>query len=216
VGGDSDLADERFDVPIIKTETLFDGSVWSVQRHEFRYRREILAREFVDHTGAVAVLALDKQERIVLIRQYRHPIGMRNWEIPAGLLDVADESPLDAAKRELAEEADLEARDWAVLSEFVTSPGGSNEAIRIYLARDVNPSEIPFERGAEEADIEVRWVDLDEAVDAVLDRRLQNPSLVVAVLTASVERSRNWQGLASVAEPWNRRPANGPRGHGTG
>jgi len=204
MAGERILADEPFDVAIEKSDIVFTGSVWTVQRDEFRYGDETLVREFVNHTGAVAVLAMDERGRILLIRQYRHPIGMRNWEIPAGLLDVADESPLAAAKRELAEEADLEARDWAVLAEFVTSPGGSNEAIRIYIARDVGPVASAFERRAEEADIQVRWVDLDHAVDAVLGRQIQNPLLVISVLAASAERARGWSGLASADEPWER------------
>ncbi len=216
MGGDHGLADERFEVPLEKAETPYRGPVWSVQRDTFRYGNETLVREFINHPGAVAVLAIDDRERILLIRQYRHPIGMRIWEIPAGLLDVRGENPLDSAKRELAEEADLEAREWTILSDFVASPGSSDEAIRIFLARDVRGLDTPFSRSAEEADIEIRWVELDDAVDAVLARRLRNPSLVVAVLAANAERSRGWRDRAPVDEAWSHRLASDPTGHGAG
>ena len=114
---------------------------------------------------------------MLLIKQYRHPVRTREWEIPAGLLDVDGEDPLAAAQRELAEEADLVAAEWAVLADFVTSPGGSDEAIRIYLARGLSATPEAFAREDEEADMELRWVPLDECVDAVLARRVQNPSL---------------------------------------
>jgi ADP-ribose pyrophosphatase len=159
----------------------------------------------MDHPGAVAVLAMDDDERVLLIRQYRHPVRSRDWEIPAGLLDVDGEEPFAAAQRELAEEADLKAGRWDVLVDFLNSPGGSNETIRVYLARDV--SEVPaFERSEEEADIEVRWVPLDDAVDAVLARRVQSPSLVVGVLAAVASRARNWTTLAPADIPWERHP----------
>ena len=162
------LADEPAEVEIIRTERAFHGRVWDVRRDEFAYNGASIVREYVDHTGAVAVLALDDDDRMLLIKQYRHPVRMRDWEIPAGLLDIAGEDPLTAAQRELAEEADLAAAQWDVLGEFTTSPGGSDEAIRIYLARGLTATAEAFDRDEEEADIEVRWASLDEVVDAVL------------------------------------------------
>src|SRR5690606_21419645 len=169
------------------------------------YGGETIVREYMDHTGAVAILALDDQDRVLLIKQYRHPVRARDWEIPAGLLDIAAEDALPAAQRELAEEADLVASEWNVLAEFYTTPGGSDEAIRIYLARGLSPASEAFDRTAEEADIEVRWAPLDEVVDAVLDRRLQNPSLVVGALAAHASRARQWRTLAAADAPWPRR-----------
>ena len=163
-------------------------------------------REYVDHTGAVAILAIDENDRVLLIKQYRHPVRAREWEIPAGLLDISGEHPLVAAQRELAEEADLVASEWNVLSEFSTSPGGSSEAIRIYLARGLSATAEAFAREAEEADMELRWVPLDDCVDAVLARRVQNPSLVLAVLAAHASRARGWVTLGSADEPWPRHP----------
>ena len=201
-----ELADERIDLPIVSSEVVFEGAIWDVRRETFDYNGDQITREFVDHTGAVSVLAVDDEDRVLLIRQYRHPIRSREWEIPAGLLDVADEDPLEAAKRELAEEVDLSADSWSVLSDYVTTPGGNNEAIRVYLARGLTDTDA-FAREDEEAGIEKRWVPLDEALDAIVARRVQNPSLVVAVYAAFVARSRGWSTLAPADAPWPQREA---------
>ncbi|WP_187976588.1 NUDIX hydrolase [Mycetocola sp. JXN-3] len=191
--------------PIASSEAVFEGAVWNIRRDVIRYPGGDITREYMDHTGAVAVLVLDDQERVLLIRQYRHPIRTRDWELPAGLLDIAGEDPLIGAQRELAEEADLAATDWSLLSEFATSPGGSDEVIRIYLARGI--SDLPaFEREAEEADIEKLWIPLEEAVEAALDRRIQNSLLVVGVLAAEASRRRGWASLGDAHEPWTRHP----------
>jgi ADP-ribose pyrophosphatase len=202
------------DVPehptVVERETLHSGRVWDVVAETFQYNGGSITREVLVHPGAVAVLALDDEERVLLIRQYRHPVRAREWEIPAGLLDVDGEPPLEAAQRELAEEADLAAERWNVLADFLNSPGGSDETIRIYLARGVS-AVAAFDRTEEEADIEVRWVPLDEALDAVLARRVQAPSLVVGVLAAAASRARGWATLAPGDEPWLRHPkAGGP------
>lgn len=200
------LADEPTEVEVRSSELVFDGMVWGIRRDVFDYHGEDITREYMDHTGAVAVFAMDENDQVLLIQQYRHPVGMREWEIPAGLLDVEGEDPLVAAQRELAEEVDLEARDWKVLAEFATSPGGSDEVIRIYLARGLSSTGEAFERTAEEADIVVRWAPLDELVTAVLERRIQNPSLCIAVLAASAAERRNWDTLGDANAPWTRHP----------
>jgi len=200
------IADESFSPEVLSTEVPFEGKIWDIRRDEFLYNGEKITREYVAHTGAVAILALDDQDRVLLIKQYRHPVRHREWEIPAGLLDVRGEQPLAAAKRELAEEADLVAEQWNVLGEFYTSPGGNNEAIRIYLARGISAAESTFDRTDEEADMEVRWVALDEIVDAILSRRVQNPSLIVGVLSARVARENGWSQLGAADEPWPRHP----------
>jgi 8-oxo-dGTP pyrophosphatase MutT (NUDIX family) len=198
----SELADEPVELPLVSSEVVFDGAIWDVRRETFDYNGTPITREFVDHTGAVAVLAMDDEGRILLIRQYRHPIRRREWEIPAGLLDLEGEDPLAAAKRELAEEVDLQAEEWGVLSDYVTTPGGNNEAIRIYLARGLSATPDAFAREEEEADIETRWVTLDEALDAVVARQVQNPSLVVGVYAAAASESRGWCSLAPADAPW--------------
>jgi 8-oxo-dGTP pyrophosphatase MutT (NUDIX family) len=204
------LADEPVELPLRASERVFDGRVWDIRRDTFELGGRPIVREYVDHPGAVAVLALDDRDRVFLIRQYRHPIRTRDWEIPAGLLDVAGEDALAAAQRELAEEGDLAASEWAVLVDFFTSPGGSDEAIRIYLARGIRATEHSFEREDEEAHMDTRWVDLDECVDAVLARRVQNPSLAVGVLAAHTARSRGWQSLGPADAAWPGRST--PRG----
>ena len=183
--------------------------VWDVRRDTFDFNGHSITREYVDHTGAVGVLAIDDDDSVLLIRQYRHPVRRREWEIPAGLLDIAGEDALIGAKRELAEEADIQAAEWAVLSDYQTSPGGSTEAIRVYLARGLSAVSHDFEREAEEADMEVRWVPLDDLVDAVLARRVQNSLTVIAALTAHAARSRGWATLAPADAPWPRRPRTG-------
>lgn len=202
------LEDDLAPAPVVVSGVVFAGKIWDVRRDEFEYNGSPIVREYLDHPGAVAILALDTHDRVLLIKQYRHPVRAREWELPAGLLDEFGESPLDGAKRELAEETDVAADDWAVLSEFYTSPGGSDEVIRIYLARGLTELPDPFERVHEEADMEIRWVSLDDCVDAVLERRIQNPSLVIGVLAAQAARSRGWASLGPADAPWPRHPSN--------
>jgi 8-oxo-dGTP pyrophosphatase MutT (NUDIX family) len=181
---DSVLVDEPFSPPIVSTELDFAGRVWDVRRDVFQYTDHELTRDYVDHPGAVAVLVLDDDGRALLIQQYRHPIRSRDWEIPAGLLDVENEDPLAAAQRELAEEVDLVASDWSELVTVYSSPGGSNELIRVFLARGISATESSFDRHEEEADIVVRWAPLDEIRAGVLAGRLRNSILAIAVLAA--------------------------------
>lgn len=200
------LSDELFEPEIADSRVVYDGAIWDVRKETFHYNDAQITREYVDHTGAVGVLALDDEDRVLLIRQYRHPVRYREWEVPAGLLDIHGEDPLTAAKRELAEEADVEADEWNVLADIFTSPGGNDEAIRIYLARSVRPTAQAFAREAEEADIETVWVPLDDVVDAVLKRRLHNAPLSVAVLSAHAARAKGWISLGAADEPWQSHP----------
>ena len=202
----SELRDDPVSPEVLESDVVFDGRVWDIRRDTFVLEGDTITREYMDHTGAVAVLALDERDRVLLIKQYRHPIRMRDWELPAGLLDIHGESPLVAAQRELAEEADLVAESWDLLAEFMTSPGGSNEVLRVYLARGVSAAPEVFARAEEEAGIELRWVPLDEVVDAVLSRTIQNSILSIAALAAQAGRSRGWQTLADANEPWTRHP----------
>ncbi|MFN3708085.1 NUDIX domain-containing protein [Microcella sp.] len=184
------LADEAHEVPIAASDVVFDGAVWDVRRERFAYGDGALVREFVAHTGAVAVLAIDDDDRMLAIQQYRHPIRERNWELPAGLLDVDGEDPLEAAKRELAEEADLTARHWQPLISLHTTPGGSDEIIHVFRATGLAAAAEAFDRDGEEADIVTRWVAVDEAVDAVLAGRTRNGIFMAAVLAEHAHRTR--------------------------
>lgn len=185
------LADEAHSVEVLDSDVVFDGKVWDIRRERFAYGDTELVREFVEHPGAVVVLAMDAEQRILLIQQYRHPIQTRDWELPAGLLDIAGEDPVVAAQRELAEEVDLVAEHWETLLTLHTTPGGSDELITVYLATGLSPADDIFEREAEELDIVLRWTPLDEAVDAVLDGRVRNGILIAAVLAAHARRSRS-------------------------
>lgn len=200
------LRDDPTAVEVTSRETVYRGNVWNIDKDSFLLDGESITREYMAHTGAVAILALDERDRVLLIKQYRHPIRARDWELPAGLLDIQGESALRAAQRELAEEADLWADSWALLSDFATSPGGSNEVIRIFLARGVSATQTPFPRTEEEAGIEVQWVALDDIVDAVLSRDLQNSILIIAALSAHAARARGWRSLGDPEAPWPRHP----------
>jgi len=203
------LRDDPVQLVVTESSRVFDGRVWGVRRESFELADQSITREFLDHTGAVAVLALDEWGRALLIKQYRHPARVREWELPAGLLDTAGESPLAAAQRELAEEADVAATNWSVLSDFMTSPGGSNEAVRVYLARGISATSAIFTRTEEEAEIVTRWIPLDDIVQAVLARRVQNSILVVAALSAAASLARGWRSLGDADAPWPRHPAAG-------
>ncbi len=168
---------------------------------------EPVVRQYTRHPGAVAVVVMrgeEGAEEILLLRQYRHPVNASLWEIPAGLLDIPGEDSLVAAERELAEEADLKAARWDVLVDFFTSPGGSTEPLRVFLARDLETTETSFEREDEEATMEYAWVSLSDALDWVLAGRLHNPSTVIGILSAHAARGRGWEGLREPGAPWLR------------
>jgi ADP-ribose pyrophosphatase len=163
----------------------------------------VAERDYLRHVGAVGVVALDEAERVVLVCQYRHPVGRMLWELPAGLIDVDGEALVDAAARELAEEADLLAGRMDLLVDLHPSPGCSNEIIRLYLARDLSP--VPegerHDRTHEEAGMTVRRFPLDEAISMALGGAITNASCVVGVLATARARDRGWSTLRPVDEP---------------
>lgn len=180
-----ELRDEPYGVEGIDTRTGYTGQVWDVVEDRFRYGDSELVRHYVDHPGAVAVVAIDDDGRVLLLQQYRHPLQARDWEIPAGLRDVPGEAPVETAKRELAEEADLTAATWAPLGAFALSPGGSNEIIHVFLASGLEATPEPYPRNAEEADIRVEWLPLDDALAAVRDGRFRNATTAIGLLGAA-------------------------------
>ena len=166
-------------------------------------------RDVVEHPGAVGILALDEQERVLLVSQYRHPVGHRLLEAPAGLLDVPGEAYHDAAVRELYEEGHVRARDWRVLVDAFTSPGMTTESIRVYLARGLEhvPDDDRHVGHAEEADMPVVWAPLPDVVAAVLAGRLHNAVLCLAVLAAWTARhGAGYDALRPVDAPWPTAP----------
>jgi len=188
--GSGHLRDEEFQPEILVSDTVFEGAVWDVRSDRFRYNDGEITRHYVDHPGAVAVVAIDDQDRVLLIQQYRHPIRHRDWELPAGLLDIEGEDVLVAAQRELAEETDLAAEHWEPLLSTFTTPGGSDEVVHFFLATGLSAAHSTHMRLDEEADIRAEWVPLADAVAAVLDGRMRNALLVGGVLAASLRRAR--------------------------
>jgi 8-oxo-dGTP pyrophosphatase MutT (NUDIX family) len=165
---------------------------------------ESLRRDVVVHPGAVGVICLDEDDRVLVVSQYRHPVGHRMVEPVAGLLDVEDEDYRDAAARELFEEGAVRATSWHVLVDATSSPGMTSEAIRIYLARGV--SEVPagerYVGHGEEAHMQVSWEPIDDLVAGIMAGRLHNPVMVMGVLAAATSRRNGWAGLRPADEPW--------------
>lgn len=166
------------------SELLVDAPILALRRDQVVMPGgETADREIVEHFGAVAVVAVRGTE-IAMVRQYRRSAGRRLWELPAGLLDIAEEDPLDCARRELAEEAGLAAADWSLLVDMFTSPGVFDEAVRIYLARDLSEVDRPVAEH-EEADMEFAWIPLDEARGKVMAGEINNAIAVAGIMTAA-------------------------------
>lgn len=203
------IADQPSPHEVTASEVVWSGRIVDmIKDHVIVVEgQEPVVREYTRHPGAVAVVVLRGEsggEEILLERQYRHPVKAELWEIPAGLLDIPGEDPRIAAERELAEEADLVADRWDVLVDYFTSPGGSTEPLRIFLARDLRAADEVFDREDEEATMEYAWVRLDDALTMVLDGRLHNPSAVIGVLATHAARGRGWSGLRPADAPWLR------------
>ncbi|MCA1271094.1 NUDIX hydrolase [Streptomyces rubiginosohelvolus] len=194
---------------VTATVTPFTGNKTSVRTDQVVMPDgSVHGRDYQVHPGSVAVLAIDDEDRVLVLRQYRHPVRHRLWEIPAGLLDIPGENPLHAAQRELYEEAHVKAENWRVLTDVYTTPGGCDEAVRIFLARDL--SEAEGERYAvaeEEADMEQARVPLDELVRSVVAGDLHNNCLVVGVLALTAVRAGDGvDSLRRAEAPWPARP----------
>lgn len=189
------LVDQPFTWPVIRSRDLHrDGWVVAMREdvitrpdhpdHEF-------ARVVVEHPGAVIVLAVDADERVLCLRQYRHPSAHVFVELPAGLRDAGDEPAVETAERELREEAELSAGSWRQLLSTYPSAGLTNEVHEIFLARDLSyASRGDFEMVHEEAEMEVLWVPVDDLIDAVLDGRVRQGPLAQAVLAYDAHRRR--------------------------
>lgn len=184
---------------VVHSELLLDAPIIGVRRDTITTATGEAKREIVEHFSAVAVAAV-RNNHVMMIRQYRHGVGRHLWEIPAGLLDMVGEDPLDAARRELAEEAGLRASSWHLLGDVVTSPGFSEEMCRIYLAEDLDDDISGFdlpEAEFEEAEIETRWVPIPEAIEWVQTGVVENSVATIALLHLSAGTRRD------VSEPFN-------------
>ncbi len=200
------LADSPESWPVSSSETVHStGRVISVRRDQVVPPNggDAFVRDVVVHPGAVGVVALDPDNRMLLVRQYRHPVGYRLLEPPAGLLDVSGEAYRLGAERELWEEAATKAADWRVLVDAFTSPGLTNEAVRIFLARDLSEAPEVYERLHEEADMETAWAPLVDVVGAVLAGDLHNPILVMGALAAwTALNGPGFDNLRPADAPW--------------
>lgn len=199
---------------VVSSSTPYEGRIISV-------RRDIVAmpgnttsqRDVVVHPGAVAIVALRGEPlEVLLVTQYRHPVGRNLEELPAGLLDIEGEPSINAARRELAEEAGLAATTWQVLVDSLASPGMTDEGIRIYLARDLSECEQDVQEH-EELVMTTHWLPLADAVDRALAGELENATAVIGVLAAAEAARRDFQGLREVTAPWRARPAAAPAAH---
>jgi 8-oxo-dGTP pyrophosphatase MutT (NUDIX family) len=192
--------------PVTGSETLYVGRVMALRRDEVVMPGgRTLAREVVEHPGAVAVVPLDDDGRVVMIHQYRHPLRRRLWELPAGLLDEPAEDPVATARRELREETGLEAADWSLLVDVSGSPGLIDETVRVYLARELTAVDRPAGVDNEEAVLEFDRVPLADAVGRVLAGQIVNGPTSAGLLAAHAVLS----GAARqrpLDAPWPDRP----------
>jgi 8-oxo-dGDP phosphatase len=193
------------DFETVDSETVYVGKIFALRSDEVRMPGgNIAKREVVEHYGAVAILAMDHDGNVVMVYQYRHPVGRRLWELPAGLLDLGGEPPHVTAARELEEEAGLFAQDWRVLVDLVSTPGFSDEGVRVYLATGLTDVGRP-DAHDEEADLVVRWFPLDEAVRMVISGEIVNTIAVSGILAAHAVRD-DIESLRSVDADWIDKP----------
>ena len=224
-GTSMELRDEAFNYPVEDHQLIYQGNVFDFVTDKVQLHADEPAakRDYLAHPGAVAIAAVrpvvgeDPSSReiadweILLVRQYRHPVRAFLWEVPAGLLDHAGEDRVSAAKRELWEEANLKAENWRVLVDFFTSPGGSSEHLRVFLARGISEATGKrFEACEEERDMETAWFSLEQAREALFSGRLHNPSAMASILAVIAALRQGWGGLREADFPFHPDPLNIP------
>jgi ADP-ribose pyrophosphatase len=171
---------------VLDTNLKYSGKIVSVRVDTVREPDGSEAdREVVEHVDAVAIVALDEQHRVLLIRQYRQPFKQYLWELPAGLCDQPGEPAWDTARRELAEETGLEAEQWSTLVDLRPSPGMSTETVRIYQACQLTKQERAGDAEGEETDLQSKWLTLSDAVQEVFAGRITNGLAVAGLLAAA-------------------------------
>lgn len=196
------LSDRSQDFEVVQSISEFVGRIWYVRRDTVVLSAgEQVVRDYIVHPGAVGVIALNDNNEVLVVEQYRHPMGKVMWEPPAGLLDKPDEDPLIAIKRELYEETGYQAGQWHVLYDYASSPGGSTEMFRCYLARDLSlhPDGLP-DRTGEEKDMPISWQPIELIDESIQQGTVSNPVLVTGVLTT----------LLALQNPDRLRPADAP------
>lgn len=202
---DLDARDVAEHWPVTSATILGEGSLVRLRRDMVRMPDgEVVGRDVLEHPGAVAVLALDDDDQVLLIRQYRHPVGRLLWEIPAGLRDVAGEPLHATAERELLEEAGYRASRWQVLTDTFTSPGISTERLRIFLARglaQVPEAERTYVPEHEEAHLVVAWVSLEQAMAHIFAGELHNGVTALGLVSAFAARASGFAALRDADAP---------------
>lgn len=177
------MRDSAREVELVSSEIPYAGQVWAIRKDSFVLGQQTLIRDFVQHMGAVGIVAVNSDGQILTVRQYRHPVAMEMIEIPAGLIDAPSEDPLMAAQRELREETGFTARNWNVLVDICTSPGSSSETIRIYLAQDLDEHEWGnAELQGEEREMVRNFVSLETSLKSIFAGEWQSPTAVSGVL----------------------------------
>ena len=196
------IADEPARWPVTASAEQYRGKIINVRSDTVRVPEGTTAeREVVEHPGAVGVVALDEAGRVLMIRQYRHPVARQLWEIPAGLRDVTGEALADTARRELLEETGHVARDWHVLLDSYSSPGIITERMRVFLARGLQPADSGYQRHGEEKFLETAWVPLADAVAGVLAGKLHNGATVQGILAGYIASLDRYSGLRAADAP---------------
>lgn len=197
------ISDRLIDYSVVDREEIFQGYVMNLRRDTFDYNGEFLTREYIVHPGAVGIIALDHEGKMLLVEQYRHAQGKVMWEPPAGLLDAPDEDPLECAKRELLEETGYVASKWEVLIDFANTPGGSSEQIRLYFAQGLTlHHEGRPAAGEEEKDMPVHWVPVSEVLASIGAGLVTNAALTVGTLALVTALAEPEVMLRKADAPW--------------
>ena len=197
------ISDRLIDYSVVDREEIFEGYVMNLRRDTFDYNGEFLTREYIVHPGAVGIIALDHEGKMLLVEQYRHAQGKVMWEPPAGLLDAPYEDPLECAKRELLEETGYVASKWEVLIDFANTPGGSSEQIRLYFAQGLTlHHEGRPAAGEEEKDMPVHWVPVSEVLASIGAGLVTNAALTVGTLALVTALAEPEVMLRKADAPW--------------
>jgi 8-oxo-dGDP phosphatase len=179
--------DQPVEIPATSSRLIHKGMVWDLVSDTFDFNGEQLTREYVKHTGAVAVLTINENDEVLFLKQYRRPVGSYLMEFPAGLLDIPGEPKLDCAKRELAEEANLRADHWEELISFHATPGGNSETITVFIAKGLSDANSDYVTTGEEKDMPQSWVPIEEALESVLRSEIKSPTAVVGIMAYALK-----------------------------
>jgi 8-oxo-dGTP pyrophosphatase MutT (NUDIX family) len=201
------LADAVADRHVVRSTQRFHGRVWDIRTDLVDLGDgQQVERDLVVHPGAVGIIAVDDDQQVLLVQQYRHPVSALLWEPPAGLLDIAGEDPLAAAQRELFEEAGYRASSWSVLLDVFMSPGGSGESVRLFLAQGLTPvtEAERFLGEAEERSMVTRWVPLERARAGLFSGDLHSPLCVMGILAVTRVLADRDASTRPVESPWFR------------